>query len=86
MGRSADPVKPSKKVVCRHCNSYFVPARREPCSVVVGHHEANVVLKDNDLRTKISLPGTDATKVVQILKRDSSLLGQLGVLDYRFSL
>jgi hypothetical protein len=82
VGRSADAVKPTKKVVCRHCNSYFVPMAKEQCTVIVGRHEANVVLKDNDLRTKISFHPDDAVKVVEILKKDSDLLGKLGVLDY----
>ena len=86
VGRSADPVKPTKRVVCRHCNTYFVPKLQEKCSVVVGHHEANVVLKDNDFRIKISLQPSVAKKVLSIIKRDSYLLGRLGVLDYRFAL
>lgn len=83
VNRSADPVKPSKKVVCRHCNEMFIPAAKESCSVIVGRHEANVVLKDNDLRNRISLRPDDAREVLKILKKDSNLLGELGVLDYR---
>lgn len=82
MNRSADPVKPSKKVVCRHCNELFIPAAKEHCTVLVGKHEANVVLKDNDLRNRISLKHEDAKRVVSILKKDSDLLGEIGVLDY----
>jgi 1-phosphatidylinositol-4-phosphate 5-kinase len=82
VGRSAEPAKRTKRVVCRHCNEYFVPARGEQCKSIVGKHEANVVLKDNDLRTKISLPQANAAAVLDILRRDSELLGQLGVLDY----
>lgn len=83
VGRSAEPAKKSKKVVCRHCNEYFIPSKGESCKVVVGEHEAAVVFKDNDLRTKISLPPEQARKVLHILTRDSELLGKLGVLDYR---
>ena len=82
VGRSADPAKATKKVVCRHCNSYFVPAAKEQCTVIVGKHEANVVLKDNDLHTKISLAPFEAHRVLDILKKDSELLGEMGVLDY----
>jgi 1-phosphatidylinositol-4-phosphate 5-kinase len=82
VGRSADPAKATKKVVCRHCNSYFVPAAKEQCTVIVGKHEANVVLKDNDLHTKISLAPFEAYRVLAILKKDSDLLGEMGVLDY----
>ena len=56
---------------------------KEACTVIVGRHEANVVLKDNDLRVKISLNPDDTAKVVNILRKDSELLGKLGVLDYR---
>jgi 1-phosphatidylinositol-4-phosphate 5-kinase len=84
IGRSADPVKPTKRVVCRHCNEMFIPAAREQCSVMLGRHEASVVLKDNDLRNRISLKPEEARDVVAILKKDSDLLGELGVLDYRY--
>lgn len=50
----------------------------------VGYHEANIVLKDNDLRTKINLTATDCQQVLDMLKKDSELLGELGVLDYRY--
>lgn len=85
VGRSAEPPKKNKRVVCRHCNEYFVPTdkKRNQCRVIVGPHEANVVLKDNDLRTRISLQIEDAAGVLAILKKDSELLGKLGVLDYR---
>lgn len=84
VGRSAEPAKKTKKVVCRHCNEYFIPSKQQQCKAIVGLHEANVVLKDNDLRTKISLPPDQAKRVFQILKKDSELLGRFGVLDYRY--
>lgn len=84
VGRSAEPGKKTKRVVCRHCNEYFIPAKQTQCKAIVGGHEANVVLKDNDLRTKISLPPEEASRVLKILRRDSELLGKLGVLDYRY--
>ena len=82
VNRSADPSKTKKRATCRHCNSYFVPSKKEQCSAIVGFHEANVVLKDNDMRTKISLEPTVARKIVDTLLADSELLGKLGVLDY----
>jgi 1-phosphatidylinositol-4-phosphate 5-kinase len=84
VGRSAEPKKKGKKVVCRHCNEYFIPGKGDQCEAIVGPHEASVVLKDNDLRTKISLPPQEAARVLKILQRDSELLGKLGVLDYRY--
>ena len=50
--------------------------------MIVGQHEANVVLKDNDLHVKISLAPFESYRVLDILKKDSDLLGELGVLDY----
>ncbi|CAM9604259.1 unnamed protein product, partial [Ectocarpus fasciculatus] len=82
VNRSASPAVPNKKVVCRHCNEMFVPVNKEKCSQIVGYHEANVVLKDNDLRTKISLRSKDAFPVLEIIKKDSELLADLGVMDY----
>eukprot|EP01033_Poteriospumella_lacustris_P004167 gene4167-2968_t len=82
VGRSAEPGKKTKRTVCRHCNEYFIPAKQTQCKAIVGGHEANVVLKDNDLRTKISLPPDEAARVLNILKRDSELLRKLGVIDY----
>lgn len=86
VGRSAEPPssKQTKRTVCRHCNTYFVPAQQQQCSVIVGPHEPNIVLKDNDLRTRINLDPKQSQEVVTILKRDSELLGKLGVLDYRY--
>ena len=83
VNRSADMPAPNKRIICRHCNEMFTPSANEKCSAVVGGHEANVVLKDNDLRIKISLSPENSTKIVQILKKDSRLLQQMRVLDYR---
>jgi 1-phosphatidylinositol-4-phosphate 5-kinase len=82
VGRSADPGKTKKRATCRHCNTYFVPAKREQCTVIVGRHEANVVFKDNDMHAKISLAPDQARRMVNVLMRDSDLLGKLGVIDY----
>jgi 1-phosphatidylinositol-4-phosphate 5-kinase len=83
VNRSAAPPMPNKRVVCRHCNEMFTPAAQEMCSKIIGKHEANVVLKDNDLRVKISLRSQDACTILDIIKKDSDLLAELGVLDYR---
>ena len=83
VNRNANPSPPNKSMVCRHCNEVFTPAAKEKCSKIVGVHEGNVVLKDNDLRTKISLEKNEAIDVLDIIKRDSDLLAQMGVLDYR---
>mmetsp|Transcript_15359 Transcript_15359/g.23119 ORF Transcript_15359/g.23119 Transcript_15359/m.23119 type:complete len:971 (+) Transcript_15359:26-2938(+) len=82
VNRSAAAPMPNKRIVCRHCNEMFLPSARAQCTKIVGTHEANVVLKDNDLRTKISLRQEDARAVLEIIKKDSNLLADMGVLDY----
>lgn len=86
VGRYANLSPPNKSIICRHCNEIFVPSAKEKCTKIIGYHEGNVVLKDNDLRVKISLKKSDAMSLLDILKKDSDLLAQLGVLDYRYSL
>jgi hypothetical protein len=83
VNRSAAAPMPNKQVVCRHCNEMFTPSARKPCQKIVGTHEANVVLKDNDLRTKICLHRDEVVPLLEIIKKDSDLLADLGVLDYR---
>ena len=83
VNRGAHLPPPNKRVVCRHCNEMFIPSAEEKCSKIVGLHEANVVLKDNDLRTKISLHPRDASEVLEVINSDSDLLAELGVMDYR---
>jgi 1-phosphatidylinositol-4-phosphate 5-kinase len=83
INRHANTSPPNKSIVCRHCNEVFVPSAKEKCGKIIGLHEGNVVLKDNDLRVKISLQRSEAIDVLDILKKDSDLLAQMGVLDYR---
>lgn len=82
VGRSAEPSRAAKKIVCRHCNTYYLPSAKEQCTVIVGVHEADVVFKDNDLRSKIILQPSEALSVREILKNDSDLLCKYGTLDY----
>jgi 1-phosphatidylinositol-4-phosphate 5-kinase len=81
--RSAAPSPPNKRVLCRHCNDMFIPAEKMKCTKIVGLHEGNVVLKDNDFRIKISLQTNEGEELLKIIKRDSDLLAALGVMDYR---
>lgn len=83
VNRSAAPSPPNKRIICRHCNEMFIPAEKSKCSKIVGLHEGNVVLKDNDFRIKISLQAHEAQELIQIVKRDADLLAALGVMDYR---
>jgi hypothetical protein len=86
VNRSAHPSPPNKRIICRHCNEMFIPAEKNKCSKIVGLHEGNVVLKDNDFRIKISLQTHEAEELIKIVKRDSDLLAALGVMDYRLPL
>lgn len=83
VNRHANASPPNKSIVCRHCNEVFTPAAKEKCTKIIGLHEGNVVLKDNDLRVKISLRRNEAMDVLDVIKKDSDLLAQMGVLDYR---
>ena len=49
---------------------------------VLGLHEPNVILKDNDLKHKIRLPGSTARFLLSQLEKDSELLCSFGVMDY----
>lgn len=49
---------------------------------VLGYHEPNVILKDNDLKHKIRLPGMTARFLLNQLEKDSELLCSFGVMDY----
>lgn len=49
---------------------------------VLGHHEPNVILKDNDLKHKIRLPTDVARKLLSQLKKDAEFLCSIGIMDY----
>jgi hypothetical protein len=49
---------------------------------VLGNHEPNVILKDNDLKHKIRLPGSSARFLLKQLEKDTEILCSLGVMDY----
>jgi 1-phosphatidylinositol-4-phosphate 5-kinase len=49
---------------------------------VLGHHEPNVILKDNDLKYKLRLPNATSQHLITQLHKDSNFLCSLGVMDY----
>lgn len=49
---------------------------------MLGNHEPNVILKDNDLKHKIRLPGPTARFLLKQLEKDTEILCSLGVMDY----
>lgn len=49
---------------------------------VLGKHEPNVILKDNDLKYKLRLPNATSKHLITQLHKDSNFLCSLGVMDY----
>jgi 1-phosphatidylinositol-4-phosphate 5-kinase len=82
VNRSGGVVPPGKKIFCRHCGELFVSGSQTPCPDIVGVHEPNFVLKDNDFTSKIRLRPEDAYSTIDILNRDSDALCSMGITDY----
>jgi hypothetical protein len=80
--RSADLPAPGKRKICRHCSALFTVGSSDRCPEIVGHHEANVVFKDNDLSKKIRLKPLEAFSVLEALNKDSDALCRMGIMDY----
>jgi 1-phosphatidylinositol-4-phosphate 5-kinase len=55
---------------------------RSFCAEHIGGHQANVVLKDNDLTERLRLPPEQADQLYEQLCADSELLRTLGIMDY----
>jgi 1-phosphatidylinositol-4-phosphate 5-kinase len=49
---------------------------------VLGNHEPNVILKDNDLKYKLRLPNASSQHLITQLRKDTEFLCSLGVMDY----
>jgi len=83
VGRNASVVVPGSKQTCRMCGDVFVAgAFSSSCPVGVQGHEANTVLKDNDLMQKIRLRSDDCFNVIETLTRDSDALCAMGITDF----
>lgn len=80
--RNSAPVPPGVRVLCRHCGELFVSGSQTSCPDLVGEHEANIVLKDNDFTSKIRLKPDDAYNLIDVLNRDSDALCAMGITDY----
>jgi hypothetical protein len=52
------------------------------CAEHIGGHQANVVLKDNDLTERLRLPPEQANQLYEQICADSELLRTLGIMDY----
>ncbi|TDH67654.1 hypothetical protein CCR75_002844 [Bremia lactucae] len=86
VNRHGDLPKRGKKVTCRHCNRKYLYQNSAPenanCTVRLGGHEPNVVLKDSDLTQKLNLDRDVAIELYQQLSADSHLLCSFGIMDY----
>jgi 1-phosphatidylinositol-4-phosphate 5-kinase len=82
INRNANVIPPGKKTFCRHCGELFVSGSQIRCPEVVGVHEANIILKDNDLITKIRMHPESAFETIDILNKDSDALCKMGITDY----
>jgi 1-phosphatidylinositol-4-phosphate 5-kinase len=82
VNRNSAPVPPGVRVFCRHCGDLFVSGSQTSCPDLVGEHEANFVLKDNDFTSKIRLRPDDAYNLIDVLNKDSDALCAMGITDY----
>jgi 1-phosphatidylinositol-4-phosphate 5-kinase len=87
INRNGGVVPPGKKIFCRHCGELFISGterdvRRNTCPDIVGTHEANFTLKDNDFTTKIRLRPEDSYTMIETLHKDSDALCAMGITDY----
>lgn len=79
-GSSSMP--PGTKTFCKHCGELFRVGATSTCPQRVGDHEPNLVLKDNDLTSKIRMRPEQAFDIIDTLHRDSDALCQMGITDY----
>nr|CCA15585.1 phosphatidylinositol4phosphate5kinase (PiPIPKD2) putative [Albugo laibachii Nc14] len=84
VNRSAKHPSKGKRVTCRHCNAKYVfgSTDAENCRARVGRHEPNVVLKDNDLTSRVRLDPSVAVELYDQLVKDATFLSRLGIMDY----
>ncbi|GLE03863.1 hypothetical protein PINS_up012774 [Pythium insidiosum] len=85
VNRSYSRPRRGAKVKCRHCSMTFRYGARKStiqCPNVVGPHEPNVVLKDNDLRTRMRIGGDAGRELYEQLRADSLFLRDHGIMDY----
>ncbi|KAI9920485.1 hypothetical protein PsorP6_015749 [Peronosclerospora sorghi] len=85
INRSYKRPRRGAKVKCRHCSMLFKYGAKThvlQCPNVVGHHEPNVVLKDNDLRTRMRIGTDEGVALYDQLRADSLFLCDMGIMDY----
>ncbi|KAI9989659.1 hypothetical protein PInf_019944 [Phytophthora infestans] len=82
--RNAKVPSPGDKTACRYCNaSYtFGSTKNQECGDGMNFHEPDIVLKDNDLMTKIRIDPATAHRIYDQIHKDSDFLCSQGIMDY----
>ncbi|KAJ8552503.1 hypothetical protein ON010_g10042 [Phytophthora cinnamomi] len=82
--RNAKVPSVGDKTACRYCNaSYtFGSTKNQECGDGMNFHEPDIVLKDNDLMTKIRIDPATAHRIYDQIHKDSDFLCSQGIMDY----
>uniref|UniRef100_K3WGV7 PIPK domain-containing protein n=1 Tax=Globisporangium ultimum (strain ATCC 200006 / CBS 805.95 / DAOM BR144) TaxID=431595 RepID=K3WGV7_GLOUD len=82
--RNAKVPRPGDRTTCRYCNAAYTfgSTRNQECGDGLNFHEPNIVLKDNDLMTKIRIDPSQAHKIYDQIHKDSDFLCSQGIMDY----
>ncbi|OQR86822.1 phosphatidylinositol-4-phosphate-5-kinase (Pi-PIPK-D2) [Achlya hypogyna] len=86
VNRSYQNPREGTKVKCRYCSMQFyytsTVSKQQLCPNMAGPHEPNVVLKDDDLRTRLRIGDVAGQSLFRQLQADSQFLCSLGIMDY----
>ncbi|OQR90656.1 phosphatidylinositol-4-phosphate-5-kinase (Pi-PIPKD5), partial [Thraustotheca clavata] len=82
--RNAAMPKVGGKVTCRYCNARYTfgSTKSQECGDGLNYHEPNIVLKDNDLMTKVRIDPRAAEQLYDQICFDSDFLYEQGIMDY----
>ncbi|EQC30308.1 hypothetical protein SDRG_11885 [Saprolegnia diclina VS20] len=82
--RNATMPKVGGKVTCRYCNARYTfgSTKSQECGDGLNYHEPNIVLKDNDLMTKVRIDPRSAEQLYDQICFDSDFLYDQGIMDY----
>ncbi|OQR81390.1 phosphatidylinositol-4-phosphate-5-kinase (Pi-PIPK-D2) [Thraustotheca clavata] len=86
VNRSYQNPREGTKTKCRYCSMQFyytsIVKKQQQCPNMAGPHEPNVVLKDDDLRTRLHIGNYAGKTLFEQLQSDSRFLCSLGIMDY----
>ncbi|RHY24330.1 hypothetical protein DYB37_010268, partial [Aphanomyces astaci] len=82
--RNARLPKVGNNVTCRYCNARYTfgSTKSQECGDGLNFHEPNIVLKDNDLLTKVRIDPHASNQLYDQLCFDSDFLHDQGIMDY----